>query len=197
MRHRLPELPYSKNALEPFISAETMTYHHDKHHRGYIDQLNQLVAGTPMEALSLEETILKSDGPVFNQAAQAWNHEFFWNGMDPERQPASGRVQELVEVAFGTFETFTHRWIKEGTHHFGSGWLWLVEIDGELKIEATPDAENPLKSGKNALLTCDLWEHAYYIDYRNERTKYLESFLELVNWRFVESRLTQSQRLSA
>jgi Fe-Mn family superoxide dismutase len=188
MEHKLPELPYAKDALAPGISAETIEYHYGKHHKAYVDNLNKLILGTEFEKMSLEEIIKKASGSVFNNAAQDWNHTFYWNCMSPK---AGGEPTMLLANAinknFGSFSQFKEKFTNTAVTTFGSGWAWLVKnSDGTLSIESSSNAGNPLKDGKKALLTCDVWEHAYYIDYRNARAKYVEAFWNLVNWKFVE-----------
>ncbi len=185
--HTLPELPYAKNALEPHISAETLEYHYGKHHQTYVTNLNNLIRGTEFENLSLEEIIRKAEGGLFNNAAQVWNHTFYWNGLSPQGggEP-SGPLAEAIKRDFGTFDTFKEKFSQTAITTFGSGWAWLVKKpDGSLALESTSNAATPLTSENVALLTCDVWEHAYYIDYRNARPKYLEAFWNLVNWDFV------------
>ena len=185
--HTLPELPYAKNALEPHISAETLEYHYGKHHQTYVTNLNNLIRGTEFENLSLEEIIRKAEGGLFNNAAQVWNHTFYWNGLSPQGggEP-SGPLAEAIKRDFGTFDTFKEKFSQTAITTFGSGWAWLVKKpDGFLALESTSNAVTPLTSENVALLTCDVWEHAYYIDYRNARPKYLEAFWNLVNWDFV------------
>ena len=188
MEHKLPELSYAKDALAPGISAETIEYHYGKHHKAYVDNLNKLILGTEFEKMSLEEIIKKASGSVFNNAAQDWNHTFYWNCMSPK---AGGEPTMLLANAinknFGSFSQFKEKFTNTAVTTFGSGWAWLVKnSDGTLSIESSSNAGNPLKDGKKALLTCDVWEHAYYIDYRNARAKYVEAFWNLVNWKFVE-----------
>jgi superoxide dismutase, Fe-Mn family len=193
MEHKLPELPYPKEALAPNISAETLEYHYGKHHKTYVDNLNKLIPGTELENMSLEEIIKKASGGVFNNAAQVWNHTFYWNCLSPKGggEP-SGAFTTTVNKNFGSFAQFKEKFTNVAVTLFGSGWAWLVENpDGSLVIEATSNAGNPLKDGKKPLLTCDVWEHAYYIDYRNARAKYVEAFWKLVNWDFIEKNLTQ------
>lgn len=187
MAFELPELPYAKNALEPTISAETLEYHHDKHHKTYVETLNKLIPGTEFENKSLEDIIKGSSGAIFNNAAQVWNHTFYWNCMSPEGggEP-SGELAEAIKKAFGSFDAFKEEFTKTAIGTFGSGWAWLVKKkNGSLALASTTGAGNPMTSGDQPLLTCDVWEHAYYIDYRNLRAKYLESFWNLVNWGFV------------
>ncbi|MFC1909296.1 superoxide dismutase, partial [Chloroflexota bacterium] len=166
---------------------ETIDYHHGKHHKAYVDNLNKLIPGTEFENISLEEIIRKASGGIFNNAAQIWNHTFYWNCLSPEGGGEPTRdLAVAITKSFGSFEEFKSKFTNAAVSQFGSGWAWLVHNpDGSLAIEATSNAENPLKQGKKALLTCDVWEHAYYIDYRNARAKYLEGFWKLVNWDFV------------
>lgn len=187
----LPELPYPKDALEPHISAETLEYHYGKHHRAYADQLNGLIEGTEDENKSLEEIIRSSSGGLFNNAAQVWNHTFYWNCMSPDGggEP-SGEPAGTIRRDFGSFGNFKEKFTESAVGNFGSGWTWLVEnTDGSLALLNTDDAETPITGDAKPLLTCDVWEHAYYIDYRNARPKYVEAFFHLVNWDFVASRL--------
>jgi superoxide dismutase, Fe-Mn family len=187
--HALPDLPYPLDALEPHISRETLEFHHGKHHRAYVDKLNELVRGGPLEGRSLEETVRESSGAVFNNAAQAWNHAFFWQCLGPEApaQPA-GALGKAIEGAFGTFAAFQDKFAAAAVDTFGSGWAWLtMGRDGSVAIRSTGNAGTPIKDGSVPLLTCDVWEHAYYIDYRNERPKYVAAFWRVVNWKFVEA----------
>jgi Fe-Mn family superoxide dismutase len=187
MTHVLPALPYATNALEPVISVETIDYHYGKHHQAYVTNLNNLIPGTEFENATLEDIVLKSDGGVFNNAAQVWNHTFYWNGLSPEGggEPG-GSLAEAINTAFGSFEGFKDAFIKSAVGNFGSGWTWLVKNgDGSLEIVNTSNAANPMRDGKTPLLTIDVWEHAYYIDYRNARPKYLQQIWSLVNWEFV------------
>ena len=187
MIHELPPLPYDKSALAPFISAETLEFHHGKHHQAYVTNLNNLIPGTLFENLDLKEIVLKSDGAIFNNAAQVWNHTFYWNCMRPQGggQP-TGELLEAIHQAFGSFEAFKEAFSKCAVTTFGSGWAWLVKkADGSLALVSTSNAACPLTEGHTPLLTCDVWEHAYYIDYRNLRAKYVEGFWNLVNWEQV------------
>jgi len=187
MTHELPPLPYAKNALEPHISAETLEYHYGKHHQTYVTNLNNLIGGSEFENLSLEDIIRKSSGGIFNNAAQVWNHTFYWNSLKPNGggEP-TGALAEAITKAFGSFDKFKEEFSKCAIGTFGSGWAWLVKnADGSLAIVSTSNAGCPLTTGQTALLTCDVWEHAYYIDYRNARAKYVEAFWNLVNWDFV------------
>ena len=187
MTHVLPALPYEKNALEPFLSAETIDFHYGKHHQTYVTNLNNLIAGTEFENLSLEEIVLKSSGGIFNNAAQVWNHTFYWNSLTPKssRKP-EGELLAAIEKSFGSFDDFKEAFAKTAVTTFGSGWAWLVKnADGSLALVSTSNAATPLTSGQKPLLTIDVWEHAYYIDYRNARPKYVETFWNYVNWEFA------------
>lgn len=190
MIHELPPLPYDKSALAPFISAETLEFHHGKHHQAYVTNLNNLIPGTLFENLDLKEIVLKSDGAIFNNAAQVWNHTFYWNCMRPQGggQP-TGELLEAIHQAFGSFEAFKEAFSKCAVTTFGSGWAWLVKkADGSLALVSTSNAACPLTEGHTPLLTCDVWEHAYYIDYRNMRPKFVETFLDkLANWSFAQA----------
>jgi Fe-Mn family superoxide dismutase len=191
MAFQLPELPYSKDALAPHISVETLEYHYGKHHKAYVDKLNTLIPGTPFENASLEEIIRKSDGGIFNNAAQVWNHTFYWNCLSPKGggEP-TGQVKTAMDGAFGSFANFKEQFTNASLNLFGSGWAWLVKNpDGKLSIESLSNAGNPLTKDQTPLLTCDVWEHAYYVDYRNARPKYLDAFWNLVNWDFVAKNL--------
>jgi len=191
MAFELPELPYAKDAL-PGVSAETLEYHHGKHHATYVKTLNDLVAGTENEGKSLEEVIKVADaGPLFNNSAQVWNHSFFWNCMTPQGGGGAptGDLADKVNSAFGSYDAFSEQFTEAAKTQFGSGWAWLVD-DGGLKIMKTANADLPLKHGVKALLTLDVWEHAYYIDYRNARPDHIKNFLDkLVNWDFVNQNL--------
>ncbi len=188
MKHVLPDLPYPIHALEPILSAEALEFHHGKHHKGYVDKLNQLIQGTEFQEMSLEEIIANSSGPIFNNAAQAWNHTFLWHSMIPQPQVPQGQFLQAIERDFGSLDQFADKFQKAAIDRFGSGWAWLVRNDSsdKLTIETTSNAENPLVAGKKPLLTCDVWEHAYYIDYRNERARYLQSFMKILNWEFAQ-----------
>jgi len=191
MEHKLPDLPFAREALQPHISAETLEYHHGKHHKAYVDNLNKLIPNTEFENMSLEGIIRKASGGIFNNAAQVWNHTFYWNCLAPKAggEP-SGNLAKSIARDFGSFTQFREKFSSAAVTLFGSGWAWLVKnSDGTLSIEAASNAGNPLKDGKKPLLTCDVWEHAYYIDYRNARAKYVEAFWSLVNWKFVEANL--------
>jgi len=191
MAFELPALPYAQDALAPTISAETMEYHYGKHHQTYVDNLNKAVAGTADENASLEDIIMKAEGPLFNNAAQVWNHTFFWNSLSPNGggQP-TGAIADRIAADFGGYDAFRAQITDAGLTQFGSGWAWLVEKDGKLAIMKTPNADLPMKHGAKALCTIDVWEHAYYIDYRNARAKFIEVVLDnLINWDFVNANL--------
>ncbi len=187
MAHELPALPYEMNALEPVISAETLEYHYGKHHNAYVTNLNNLIPGTEFENMSLEDIIMKSSGGVFNNAAQVWNHSFYWNCLSPNGGGApGGELGQAIDSTFGSFDAFKEAFSKSAVGNFGSGWTWLVKnADGSIEIFNTSNAGNPMTEGKTPLLTIDVWEHAYYIDYRNARPKYLEEIWKLINWDFV------------
>jgi Fe-Mn family superoxide dismutase len=196
MTHTLPELPYSETALEPHISRETLQYHHGKHHNAYVTKLNQLIPGTEFEKSTLKEIILKADGAIFNQAAQVWNHTFYFNCLSNENEATEPKGELLAEIvkSFGSVNELIQKFNEKAVALFGSGWVWLVKNpDGTLGIEATTNAGNPLRDGKTPLLTCDVWEHAYYIDFRNARPDYLNAFWKLVNWDFVMENLILTQ----
>ena len=187
MAFTLPELPFAKDALAPHMSAETLEFHHGKHHQAYVTNLNKLIEGKPEANKSLEEIILSSDGGVFNNAAQVWNHTFFWNCMKPNGggEP-TGELAEAIKRDFGSFDAFSEQFANAAATQFGSGWAWLVKDGDKLKVVKTANADLPMKHGQKALLTIDVWEHAYYIDYRNARPKFIDTFLKhLVNWDFV------------
>ena len=189
MAHTLPELPYAMDALEPHISRETLEYHYGKHHNAYVVNLNGMLAGTELAGATLEDVIRKSSGPVFNNAAQVWNHTFYWNCLSPNGGGApAGDLAKAIDSAFGSFDAFKAEFSDKSVKLFGSGWAWLVKKpDGSVAIIQTSNAETPVQGEDIALLTCDVWEHAYYIDYRNARPKYVEAFWNLVNWDFVAS----------
>jgi superoxide dismutase, Fe-Mn family len=187
MEHKLPELPYSKEALAPGISSETLEYHYGKHHKAYVDNLNKLIPGTEYENMTLEDIIKKASGGIFNNAAQIWNHTFYWNSLSPQGggEPG-GELAAAINKSFGSFALFKEKFTTSATTLFGSGWAWLVKnADGSLAIESSGNAGNPVKDGKRPILTCDVWEHAYYIDYRNARARYVEAYWKLVNWNFA------------
>lgn len=193
MPFKLMKLPYSKSALEPYISQETLEYHYGKHHQGYVNKLNNIITDTALANQSLEELMLTETGGVFNNAAQVWNHDFYWQCLTPKsKQKPNGKLLKAIKQSFGSFEKFKTEFNKKALANFGSGWTWLVKNpDGSLAIVNTGNAENPITKNKKPLLTCDVWEHAYYIDYRNARAKYLNSFWNLVNWEFVSKQYEQ------
>jgi len=208
MPFTLMPLPYAKEALAPHMSAETLDFHHGKHHKTYVETLNKLILGTPYENTPLESIIEdtcadqdKDKKKIFNNAGQVWNHNFFWNCMTPPKEGATkprGNALQQIEKAFGNLDDFKSEFKKAATDQFGSGWAWLVLDQGKLKITKTPNAENPLVSGQKALLGCDVWEHAYYLDYQNRRVDMVEAFLNnLVNWEFVAQNLDSSEVRSA
>lgn len=194
MAFELPELPYAYDALAPYMSAETLEYHHDKHHNAYVVKGNELAAAAGLSGKSLEEVVVASfkdpaQAGLFNNAGQHWNHIHFWNWMKPNGggKKIPGHVEKAINDSFGGFDSFRDKFINAGMTQFGSGWAWLViGANGKLDISKTPNGENPLAHGKTAILGCDVWEHSYYIDYRNARQKYLEAFVDsLVNWEYV------------
>ena len=191
MAIELPALPYDRTALEPHISGETIDFHYGKHHQAYVTNLNNLIAGTEFADMPLADIVRKSQGGMFNNAAQVWNHSFYWNCLKPNGggEPA-GKLAEAINAAFGSFDRFKEEFGKTAIGTFGSGWAWLVErADGSLALASTPNAATPLTGDDKPLLTCDVWEHAYYIDYRNLRAKYVEAFWNLVNWDFVAAQM--------
>ncbi len=187
MSYTLPTLPYAMDALTPHISKETLEYHYGKHHQTYVTNLNNLVPGTKFEGKSLEDIVKSSSGGIFNNAAQIWNHTFYWNSLSPNGGgKPTGALLTAIEESFGSFEAFKEAFSKTAITTFGSGWGWLVKTPaGKLELVSTSNAATPLTTDSTPLLTCDVWEHAYYIDYRNARPKYVESFWALVNWDFV------------
>ena len=187
MKYQLPPLPYAMNAFEPHISTETLEYHYGKHHRKYVDTLNDLIAGSEFEDMPLETIIQKASGPIFNNAAQVWNHSFYWNCLSPTGggEPV-GKLAEAIENSYRSLHHFKAEFTKQATSLFGAGWVWLVKgTERTVAIEQTKDGDNPFTRGRIALLTCDMWEHAYYIDYRNDKGRYLDAFWSLVNWDFA------------
>ncbi|HYA36379.1 MAG TPA: superoxide dismutase [Candidatus Binataceae bacterium] len=187
MAFELPNLPYSMDALAPYISKETLEFHHGKHHAAYVNRLNELTKGTPDENKKLEEIVKSAKGVLFNQAGQHWNHSFYWKSLAPKAggEP-KGKIADAIKKSFGGFDAFKEKFSAAATGHFGSGWAWLVQgAGGELEIVQTHDAGCPIVEGKTPILTCDVWEHAYYIDYRNARPKYVEAYWNLVNWEFA------------
>ncbi len=191
MAFELPTLPYAQDALAPHISAETLEYHYGKHHKTYVDNLNKLVDGTDNASKSLEEIIMNSEAGLFNNSAQVWNHTFFWNCLTPNGGGApTGELADRINSSFGSYEDFKAQITEAGLTQFGSGWAWLVEDGSGLSIMKTPNADLPMKHSAKALFTIDVWEHAYYIDYRNARAKFIEVVLDnLVNWDFVAANL--------
>ncbi len=182
----LPELPYRMDALAPHISRETLEYQYGKHHRAYVNNLNQLIAGTPFAKKTLDEIIIDSEGKIFNNAAQIWNHTFYFNCLSPQGGQPTGDLALAIDAAFGSFDAFKEQFTQTALATFGSGWAWLVQDNqGKLSIISTSNADTPMKKGLTALLTCDVWEHAYYIDYRNVRPDYVLAFWQVVNWDFV------------
>jgi Fe-Mn family superoxide dismutase len=192
MSFNLPELPYPQDELEPHISAKTLSFHYGKHHKTYVDKLNLLIKGSEHENKSLEDIIMSTSGPIFNNAAQVWNHSFYWQclraGQD-NNQPTT-KIAELLTKTFGSIQKFIELFTDKAINNFGSSWTWLVlNKNNDLEIINTSNAGNPMTDGMKPLLTCDLWEHAYYLDYQNLRPKYIEAFWKLVNWDFVETNL--------
>lgn len=187
MSFTLPDLPYSNDALTPYISVETIDYHYSKHHQTYVTNLNNLIKGTEFENKNLEEIVKTSKGPIFNNAAQVWNHTFYWNSMTPNSGPvATGELLKAIERDFESFDKFKEQFSKIAVGTFGSGWAWLTkDKSGKLECLSTSNAGTPLTENKIPLLTCDVWEHAYYIDYRNARAKYVENFWKVANWDFA------------
>ena len=188
MKFELDPLPYAKDALLPHLSEETLSFHYEKHHQTYLNNLKNLLQGKPEADLSLEDIVKTSSGAIFNNAAQVWNHDFYWKSMKPQGGGApQGALSKAIERDFKSFEDFSAQFAAAAVGQFGSGWAWLVAEKGSLKIVTTGNADTPLKHGQTCLLTCDVWEHAYYVDYRNLRAKYVEVFLKhLVNWEFAE-----------
>lgn len=191
MEHKLPELPWAKDALAPHISAETIEYHYGKHHNAYVTKLNDMIKDTKFAQMPLEEIILTSEGGVFNNAAQVWNHTFFWNCLSPKGggEP-TGKIGEMINKKWGSFDKFKEEFKTKATGNFGSGWTWLVQNDaGEIDIFNTSNADTPKRHKLRALMTLDVWEHAYYIDYRNARPNFVDAFWNLTNWEFVNNNL--------
>lgn len=191
MTHKLPDLPFAIDALAPHISKETLEFHYGKHHNAYVTNLNKLIPGTEFEDLSLEDIIKKAPaGGLFNNAAQVWNHSFYWNCLSPNGGGTpTGKLLDVIKESFGSFDEFKEKFTKSAVTNFGSGWTWLINGENGLEIINTSNAGTALTSGKTALLTCDVWEHAYYVDYRNARPQYVTAFWNLVNWDFVEGNL--------
>ncbi len=191
MAFELPPLPYPQSALEPYVSAETVSFHYERHHAGYVANLNRLTSGTQWEGAELEKVVLGAEGAIFNNAAQIWNHTFYWHSMSPDGGGApSGPVRAAIEESFGSTDEFRRRFADAAVGLFGSGWTWLVADNGRLDIVQTPNADLPLLEDRRALLVVDVWEHAYYLDYQNARAAYVEAFLDhLINWEFAAENL--------
>ena len=188
---QLPPLPFPEDALAPVISAETIQFHYGKHHKRYVDTANQLLGQESAKARTLEELVRASSGKLFNNAAQVWNHNFYWQSLSPKAGQPGGAMRSQLERDFGSYEAFVDKFAAAANGQFGSGWAWLVQKDGKLDIVATPNAETPMAKGVKCLLTIDVWEHAYYIDYRNQRDRYVQALIEQrLNWEFAERNLT-------
>jgi Fe-Mn family superoxide dismutase len=185
----LPALPYVEDALEPVLSAETLTLHHGKHHKKYVDKMNELLQRTHIDGSSLEDVVRASSGRLFNNAAQAWNHDFYWHSLSPKRRRPAGALLHKLEKDFGSYERFADEFAAAASGQFGSGWAWLVNKEGELQVMTTANADTPMAHGLKCLLTIDVWEHAYYVDYRNERERYVSAILNHLNWEFAENNL--------
>ncbi|MDD2780070.1 superoxide dismutase [Sulfuricurvum sp.] len=191
MKHVLMELPFEQSALAPYISAETLLYHYGKHHAGYVNKLNSLIVGSEYEEKSLEHIVKYSDGAIYNNAAQIYNHDFYWKGLKNGSTSPSVELLGLVERDFGSIKTFEETFLAAAAGFFGSGWVWLIITNqGKLEIKLTSNADTPIRHGDTPLLTCDVWEHAYYIDYRNGRVDYLSNWWKLINWNFVSANLS-------
>ncbi len=188
----LPRLPYAEDALAPVISAETVKLHHGKHQKKYIDTMNELLQKEHVDGTSLEDVVRAASGKLFNNAAQAWNHEFYWNSLAPKRKRPAGALLHRVEKDFGSYERFADGFAAAANGQFGSGWAWLVEKDGKLEVTTTANADTPMAHGIRCLLTVDVWEHAYYVDYRNERERYVSAILDRFNWEFAENNLAKT-----
>jgi superoxide dismutase, Fe-Mn family len=190
LHFELPPLPYAEDALAPIISPETISFHHGKHHKKYVDTMNQLLEKEPVNARTLEEVVRHSSGKLFNNAAQAWNHNFYWQSLSPKPTQPSASIRRLLEKDFGSFEAFCDKFAVVANGQFGSGWAWLVQKDGKLEVVSTGNADTPMARGTRCLLTIDVWEHAYYIDYRNQRERYVQGLIEKrLNWDFAEKNL--------
>jgi len=185
----LPPLPYGEDALAPVISAETLKLHHGKHHKKYVDTMNQLLEKEQVQATSLEEVVRNSKGKLFNNAAQAWNHDLYWHSLSPQKRRPAGALLHRLERDFGSYDKFADAFSAAAIGQFGSGWAWLTEKDGKLQVVATSNADTPMAHGVKCLLTVDVWEHAYYVDYRNERERYVSAILDRLNWQFAEKNL--------
>ena len=190
LHFELPPLPYAQDALEPAISAETLALHHDKHHKKYVDTMNELLSKTEVRGSTLGDVVRSSQGKLFNNAAQAWNHGFYWQSLSPKGGAPSGALRQRIERDFGTYQSFCDKFAAAANGQFGSGWAWLIDKDGKLEVVATPNAETPMARGQRCLLTLDVWEHAYYVDYRNQREKYVQAVIEKrLNWEFAAKNL--------
>jgi Fe-Mn family superoxide dismutase len=191
-------LPYDKDALEPYLSEKTLSFHYDKHHLGYVSKLNDMIRGTAYESLPLEEIISRArangESSLFNNAAQAWNHDFFWKSMSPNGGKPDGRIKDVIEAGFGSINDFKERFRKAATGRFGSGWVWLVVDHNEIRIISTGNAETPVGTALKPLLVLDVWEHAYYLDYQNDRKRFVDAYLDnLINWNYAEANLDESE----
>lgn len=187
----LPDLPYKRDALEPHVSKQTLDFHYGKHHKGYVDNLNKLIKGTGYEDKDLEDIVTSASGTIYNNAAQVWNHTFFWQCMTPDAESIDeeSKIGKAIDRDFGGYDKFKEQFVDSATKLFGSGWLWLVEDNRKLKIKKMKDAREPLTAELKPILVCDLWEHSYYLDYQNDRAKYVEAFCSLIDWKFAESNL--------
>ncbi|HZE59422.1 MAG TPA: superoxide dismutase [Burkholderiales bacterium] len=192
MHFELPPLPYAEDALAPVISAETLSLHHGKHHKKYIDTMNELLAKSDVRAHTLEDVVRSSQGKLFNNAAQAWNHDFYWKSLSPKSSAPSGATRQRLERDFGGYESFCDKFAAAADGQFGSGWAWLIDRNGKLEVVATANADTPMSHGARCLLALDVWEHAYYVDYRNQREKYVQAVIEKrLNWEFAEQNLNR------
>ena len=188
----LPPLPYAEDALAPVISAETLQLHHGKHHKKYIDTMNQLLEKEPLQAKTLEDVVRAAKGKLFNNAAQAWNHDFYWKSLSPKSGAPSGALRQRLERDFGSYEGFCDKFAAAADGQFGSGWAWLIDMNGKLEVVATADADTPMADGVRCLLALDVWEHAYYVDYRNQREKYVQAVIgKRLNWEFAGENLNR------
>lgn len=192
MEHKLPNLPFAKSALSPGISAETIEYHYGKHHNAYVTNLNKLIVGTEFESMTLEDLCAKTSGPIFNNAAQHYNHSFYWQCLTPDDGEPFGSLALAITKDFGSLSQFKEKFITSAVSNFGSGWTWLVKKNGLLSIVNTSNAAIPFQDGKKPIVVCDVWEHAYYIDYRNNRKAYVEAFFNIINWKFADKQFTNS-----
>ena len=190
MAFLLPKLPYAEDALEPYISAKTLSFHYGKHHQKYVDTLNELIEGKDFANMTVEEIVQRSESKLYNNAAQAYNHTFYWYCMAPNSggEP-TGQIGDAISDSFGSFDDFKTKFTQVAATHFGSGWAWLAQVDGKLEIIGMRDADTPIKDNHKPLLALDVWEHAYYLDYQNKRPDYIEAFWKVVNWEFVEKQL--------